>query len=697
MRLCSFRVTWVNLTQPACLLFLTIMALEGTCEKKGAGMLREKKVAASHNRWWLLLFLAPSALLFHWAFSFCDESLTQYQLSSVSLTEAETESLSKLGLTKKDPVQITDPLTGATRTIYGRFLHVTDFHPDPHYKPGSNIDRMCHSGKGEAGKYGDAIFGCDSPLSLVELTLDWIEENLHDKIDFIVWTGDNMRHDNDRNYPRTETDIFDMNEQISDIMYKKFGTLPIPSLGNNDVYPHNLFAPGPTLQTREFFKIWRPFVPQLQLHIFARGAYFFQEVVPSQLAVLSINTLYLFQLNPLVDLCDSRKDPGYKLFEWLGVVLKEMRKRGMKVWLTGHVPPNAKNYDISCLRKYVAWSHEYRDVIIGGLYGHMNIDHFIPLDLVAAYKSLRKKFAALGYDNYSDLEMEMEMEDELATFDKSTSEFLEASIEQLALEQLAIEEQFERDTALDEMYPSANYDSLNTSEHSFSFQKDVWAEGGIPLGKVGYMNQLRETLYAAIKKKKRCGKSAERYSIAHVATSVVPTFNPGIRVWEYNITDLHSIKTAEAPGWDVFFALIDSMLDSDDREYTDPLISTADKVEMLKKDKTMPPKMPAGLPLGPAYEKQLFTPERYVQYFLDLKGVNKGKEFQYEIEYATDEQPLNMKDLTVSEWLKLGRRLGEPIREKKNGRSTRDELVELWKAFLSYTFVSSDYENLGYG
>ena len=609
--------------------------------------------------------------------------------TSVPLSTEQKEHLKRLGLTPKNPVNITDPLTGATRTIHGRFVHITDMHPDSHYKPGSLHDEMCHSGKGESGKYGDAILGCDSPMELVEETIDWVADNLKDKVDFIVWTGDNMRHDNDRKHPRTELSIFEMNEIMANMMHDKFGTLPIPSLGNNDVFPHNLFAPGPTLQTREFFKVWQKFIPQLQLHIFNSGAYFFQEVIPNQLAVLSINTLYLFQSNPLVDSCDRKKDPGYKLFLWLGNVLKEMRKRKMKVWLTGHVPPNAKNYDISCLRKYIAWTHEFRDVIVGGLYGHMNIDHFIPLDSVQAYKSLQKKFKNEKFD--------------FSTFDDDIS---------------AEEIDDTPDLELEDLYkifnsPIYNDDADSELGFNFDFSNNVRIEGGIPSGKVEYLESLREAYYANVKGIKKSGKNSERYSIVHVTASVVPTFNPGVRVWEYNITELCDIETLQVESWDDFFTRIDGILDADD-DSEDEGFSIFKK---KKKDKTFPPKMPADAKLGPGYVPQLFTPERYVQYYLDLDAVNKGdKKFEYEIEYCTDDPFLEMKDSTVGEWLKMARELGDPIKRLKKNKAKKgkdekreveetkkskdlddDFLEQLWELFLQYTFVSSGYEHRGYG
>ena len=83
------------------------------------------------------------------------------------------------------------------QTIHGRFLHITDFHIDHHYQK-VVISTKFVTGEGKASKYGDAILGCDSPPILVEETFKWITENLIDKIDFIVYTGDSARHDNDK-------------------------------------------------------------------------------------------------------------------------------------------------------------------------------------------------------------------------------------------------------------------------------------------------------------------------------------------------------------------------------------------------------------------------------------------------------------------------------------------------------------------
>ncbi|CCG25150.1 Phm5 protein [Candida orthopsilosis Co 90-125] len=606
-------------------------------------------------------------------------------IETIELTSSEKDDLRRLGLTPKKPIKIVTSEKGK-QIIHGRFLHITDIHPDPYFKEGSSFDEMCHRSKGNAQKYGDAISGCDSPVALMDDTIKWIEKNLRDKIDFIVWTGDNVRHDNDRNYPRTEQNIFEMNEHVSKLMYETFkkNDTPeleidlIPSLGNNDVYPHNLFSIGPTLQTRELFQIWQRFIPQSQLHTFNRGAYFFKEVIPGQLAILSINTLYLFQSNPLVDNCDKRKQPGYKLFEWLGYVLKELRARNMKVWLTGHVPPNEKNYDLTCLRKYIVWIYEFRDIIVGGLYGHMNLDHFIPLDSVAAYKSIRNS-------------QKKQKPKQLEMFEVFNEEYYD-------------------DLETEALGETSFYQTLDEKFDDSFFR----VQGGVPSNKVEYMNTVREEVYAKIKGKRKSGDYAERYSISHVGSSIVPTFNPGLRVWEYNITNLaYEMTNIKFEPWDKFFYEVETLIEKQDA-YTDDEDEEHSVWSFIKRDKTFPLPKPKGAKLGPAYIPQTYTPERYVQYYADLAGINKGKkEFDYEIEYTTDDKLYNLPVLTVEEWLKYARKLGKPVKEnsidaekkkrkkKKNDKAKKGKngkkLEQMWAEYLKNTFVSSNYENSGLG
>ncbi|BAP72081.1 endopolyphosphatase [Kluyveromyces marxianus] len=596
--------------------------------------------------------------------------------------------LSMLNLSPNQPVKITDLSGKRARHLKGRFLHITDMHPDLYYKEGSSTRKTCHRGKPQddkdrAARFGNAMMGCDAPPALMDYTLKWIEDNLKDEIDFIIWTGDNVRHDNDRMIPRTEQQIFDMNRHVSELFSKKFRDPSsqdpreftvkiIPSLGNNDVFPHNMFSTGPTLQTRELFDIWRNFIPQEQQNTFDRYTSFFVEVIPGQLAVISLNTLYLFKGNPLVDNCSSKNQPGYKLLLWLGYTLQELRSRGMKVWLSGHVPPIAKNADSSCSDKLALWLHEYNDIIIGGVYGHMNMDHFIPIDGKKAWDNLAEDYSALEFE---------------------ARDFVEDA----------------------------------------SAGRRITIEGAKPVKKVSYMNRVRDQYYSKVAAKydrvSRKDPLFERYSLVHVGTSIIPTFNPGFRVWEYNITALQTqeVHVHSYQPWDTFFEELEEKIESEslrptleeeeEREHEQEEDENDDDISIAKKkkkgrkgkkgkkgkkrrkdwwkdDKTIPRKKPKDIEPGPSYENQLFSPLRFVQYYADLKQIDKdyrklvaeGKSedeaasiaFQYQVEYTSDQKPYPMKTLLVKDYMKLASMLAV------------DDKV--WDKYLERAFCSSGYE-----
>lgn len=44
-----------------------------------------------------------------------------------------------------------------------------------------------------AGKYGTPGERCDAPVILAQETLDWISREWKDKLDFVIWTGDNSK------------------------------------------------------------------------------------------------------------------------------------------------------------------------------------------------------------------------------------------------------------------------------------------------------------------------------------------------------------------------------------------------------------------------------------------------------------------------------------------------------------------------
>ncbi|RDX55657.1 hypothetical protein OH76DRAFT_757959 [Lentinus brumalis] len=302
-----------------------------------------------------------------------------------------------LGIPAQAPLVIPqggiDDLTKPRRKLQGRFLHITDMHPDPHYRVGSSAKKACHRGKPKEGKaaagfYGLSYSDCDSPYSLTNYTFDYLEREWVDDIDFVIWTGDSARHDNDRRRPRTTAEIYALNRAMAKRMEEVFvrrGIPVVPSIGNNDVWPHNIMMPGPNSITSEFSSIWRSFVPFPAYQVFQRGGYFSVEVIPNSVAVISLNTMYFYDSNTAVGGCEHSdpQDPGNLELDWLEVQLRLFRDRKMQVWLSGHVPPSSRNYFPECHVRYVELSLRYQDTILGHVYGHMNMDHFFLLDAQA--------------------------------------------------------------------------------------------------------------------------------------------------------------------------------------------------------------------------------------------------------------------------------------------------------------------------
>ncbi|XDG07137.1 hypothetical protein ABKA04_006752 [Annulohypoxylon sp. FPYF3050] len=555
------------------------------------------------------------------------------------------------------------PLT-SQRKLHGRFLHITDLHPDEYYKVHTSTEEniACHRGHGPAGTYGAETSDCDSPLALVDATLDWVTANLKDSIDFVVWTGDSARHDSDEKTPRHNKDILAMNRRIADSFVKTFSddnglVVPVvPTFGNNDIYPHNVLMPGPNDILRDYTDIWQSFIPEDQRHSFEFGGWFYVEVIPNKLAVFSLNTLYFFDRNAGIDDCTHPSEPGYQHFDWLRVQLQFMRNRGMKAILMGHVPPARTSgkqlWHETCWQKYTLWLQQYRDVVITGLYGHMNIDHFLLQDTK-----------------------------------EIDSVYLGAQSNQLS----SIRETMEDEISIE-----------NSKDYLMELRED-WSKLPDPVKPQDLEESKKKKKKKGGKKKKIGGPWAERYQLTLISPSVVPNYLPTLRVFEYNITSIE-----DTPTW------LDTVRKSGMQGASTPDLETHSlelrsepdvEIEQKKKKKGKHGKDPnppdlqipdapakGSLP-GPGYYPQPLTLKGYVQYYANLTVINNDitadnvdedelssnkwdagkhhdkkpkhdkpqpKEFNYQVEYTTfDDKIYKLKDLTVRSFLRLAHRIGE--------------------------------------
>lgn len=582
------------------------------------------------------------------------------------------------------------------KTLYsacGPLKEAADVHPDSFYKAYSSIDSACHSDTGTAGILGAEMSDCDSPITLVNATFQWVKDNLKDEIDFVIWTGDSARHDNDEDIPRTEKEIVDLNRMVVHKFVEVFGkddnlddpdptndfVVPIvPTFGNNDILPHNIFEPGPNRWTRDYADIWRKFIPEAQRHSFARGGWFFTEVIPNKLAIFSLNTMYFFDSNTAVDGCDSKSETGYEHMEWLRVQLQFMRERGMKAIMTGHVPPartlGKQSWDETCWQKYSLWMRQYRDVVVSGIFGHMNIDHFMFQDAFGLMYNKRGQLQDLEARerNATDPMLSIQSKAEYLTDLRELWTSIPAPPSGMSYSELAIDTDDEHTLKKDTRRKKSQHDKEK------QFLKDIG------------------------------GKWAERFSLSLVSPSVVPNYFPTLRVVEYNITGMENEHPAMGRSQPAAVE-IDVELTNNQEFAPLPVVSVLDVMEQPiqeakhkkknKKKKHQPrppfkvPKPPSSTAApGPAYSPQPFTLISYTQYFANLTFLNEEfktsertveeyigtspsvnqrtrsrvthpQKFTFETEYNTKtDKRYRLADLTVRSYLDLARRISWNIR-----------------------------------
>ncbi|KAK3114042.1 Endopolyphosphatase [Teratosphaeriaceae sp. CCFEE 6253] len=541
------------------------------------------------------------------------------------------------------------------RPLHGRFLHVTDRFYQIYASTAQ--DAACHRGQGPAGIYGAETSQCDSPVPLINETMSWIGRELKHKIDFVIWTGDSARHDNDEEIPRNAAQVIRLNEMMVQKMHEVFGKhngdeedenpnndniVPIvPTFGNNDILPHNVMTKGPNTWTRTYSRVWRQFIPEVQKHQFEQGGWYNVEVLPGRLAVFSLNTLYFAESNAAVDGCASPREPGYRQLEWMRIQLQYMRERGVKAMMIGHHPPireDAKKlWDETCWQKYTLWMRQYRDVVVSSHWGHFNYDHFLLQD-------------------FEDL-------------DEDTKNGRMAVLTGKAA------------TSDDEVHASVSPDYWLDLRRRWSKLPRVpksmaWPESGAEYDTAKKSKDSPEKKERKEREKflDKIGDSyAERFAASFVAASVVPNLFPTLRVFEYNITGLASKSVHEA--------------EVSDQLHTPQYESEVITRKNSKKPKFKVPEPPSGsAPPGPAYSPQTLSLLRYTQYYANITHINndfvgtgkwregrhKGKKphdkghepdprkFKFQVHYDThNDSVYNLTDLTMPRLVDLARRIGD--------------------------------------
>jgi hypothetical protein len=85
---------------------------------------------------------------------------------------------------------------------------------DDHYTEGATFKSGCHilpkhhdhsEHKDLCGVMGVPGIRMDAPSILLEHTLDWVKREWRDKLDFVVWTGDNSRYSKKKQEKTSQT------------------------------------------------------------------------------------------------------------------------------------------------------------------------------------------------------------------------------------------------------------------------------------------------------------------------------------------------------------------------------------------------------------------------------------------------------------------------------------------------------------
>jgi endopolyphosphatase len=351
-----------------------------------------------------------------------------------------------------------------------------------------------------------------------------------------------------------------------------------------------------------------------------------------------------------------------------------MRERGMKAILIGHVPPARTDskmlWDETCWQKYTLWLQQYRDVVVSGLYGHMNIDHFMLQDT--------KQIKLLSGDEETTPNqiIRTAMDDELTI--ESANDYLE--------------ELREKWSGLPNPSPAMKESTQSLSKNKKKKKKGKDTKKDKLLKKIG-------------------GPWGERFQLTLVSPSLVPNYFPTIRIVEYNITGLDTTSTwataqaesrIEQANW-LDKKTRPEQLDGEGELDDDASTSKKSKKKKPKKQPKKPsnpdlivPLPPAkSTPPGPAYSPQTFTLLGYTQYFANLthlnndnfaqpddsigdelelskwrEGKHKGKHpkdkkphpkpFKFKVEYSTfNDSIYKLPDLTVRNYIKLAHRIGQ--------------------------------------
>lgn len=257
----------------------------------------------------------------------------------------------------------------------GRFWHITDVHYDHTY---FTEQLSCNDDVPTPGPYGD--YWCDSPWRLVQSTVDFMATKTKEiDVDFVIWTGDTIAH------IKNEDTSLDLNlailQNVSRALENGLPGIPVyASLGNHDFFPDGQAEMGESEIYRAVGDMWKDWISsQAQVQRFEEGGFYTTTVRKApNLRLLALNTNLYYTSNKLTAKVD---DPAGQ-FKWMRAQLQDAKAAGLKVIITGHVPPGLLTPDLvdwfypKHKMSFVQILFDYADVIVATHFGHDHHDGF---------------------------------------------------------------------------------------------------------------------------------------------------------------------------------------------------------------------------------------------------------------------------------------------------------------------------------
>eukprot|EP00345_Euplotes_harpa_P014290 CAMPEP_0168352526 /NCGR_PEP_ID=MMETSP0213-20121227/22640_1 /TAXON_ID=151035 /ORGANISM="Euplotes harpa, Strain FSP1.4" /LENGTH=520 /DNA_ID=CAMNT_0008363827 /DNA_START=173 /DNA_END=1731 /DNA_ORIENTATION=+ len=269
--------------------------------------------------------------------------------------------------------------------------HFSDLHFDLEYKAGSNIECgeivCCNPKAGPApspdkaaGKWGD--YKCDTNPELFHQLVYSL--NLTGQPDFIIWTGDSVRHEIEQDPAVTTNATIYITELVENHSPK---SVVFPIQGNHEFNPMNIqdFDKKGDPVIELISNSWRNWLtPEVKEEYSSKTYYsylarthpaasvdFERKIDKTRIIALNTQNCYFFNFENI----KQHSDPGNEL-EWLENLLRQMEKNGEVGIIVGHISPGVADCITSISTRFRALMERYQHVIRINLFGHTHNEEF---------------------------------------------------------------------------------------------------------------------------------------------------------------------------------------------------------------------------------------------------------------------------------------------------------------------------------